>query len=82
MSLYVSIDESYSVFKLNGLNAVLKECAPYTLQDGRRLTKALVKKEIEDGYLNLYDYDEDQLIEATEKGCVHSIEWTIKIQAI
>lgn len=82
MALYVSIDEGYCVFKLSGIDAVVEAALEYTLQDGRKLTKALAKKEIKNGSFNLYDYDEDQLADAIENGSVRSVDWTIKIQTI
>jgi hypothetical protein len=82
MSLYVSIDESYSVYKLSGLDSVVRSCDGYTLQDGRKVTKKIAQKELKSGSFNIYDYEQDDLEEAKENGSVRGIEWTQKIQTI
>ena len=82
MALYVSIDESYSVRKLSSLKQVVKECSPYTLQDGTPVTKNVAIKQLEQVSFNLYDYDEDQLEEAKEKGYASGVDWILKIQTI
>jgi hypothetical protein len=82
MALYVSIDESYTVYKLNGLESVLSESNAYTLQDGRRVTKKIAQQELKLGSFNLYDYDNDELGEAKENGSVRGVEWIIKIQRL
>jgi|TARA_R110002060_G_scaffold9059_1_gene13479 hypothetical protein len=59
MSLYVSIDESYSVYKLSGLDSVVRNCDGYTLQDGRKVTKKIAQKDLKSGSFNIYDYEQD-----------------------
>ncbi len=82
MALYVSIDECYSVRKLSSLKQVVEECSPYTLQDGSPVTKNAVRKELEQGSFNVYEYDEYELEEAKEKGYASGVDWTLKIQTI
>ena len=82
MALYVSIDESYSVSKLNSLQAVVDECANFTTQDGRKVTKAIAKKELASGSFNVYDYDEYEIEDAKIKGSVRGVDWELKIQSL
>jgi len=74
MALYVSIDEGYTVYKLNGLDAVVRESNGYTLQDGRKVTKKIAQQELKSGSFNLYDYDED--------GSARGGDWTLKIRTL
>jgi len=82
MTLYVSVDESYSVRKLNGLKQVVQECASYTHQDGSRVTASSAKAALKSGSFNVYQYDSDDLEEAKSNGYVRGVEWTLKVQAL
>lgn len=81
MSLYASIDESYSVHRLNSINAVVKACEGYYTRDGQTITKSVAQKKLkDDGFLNVYSYNEEELADAQEDGSVIGIDWTYKIQ--
>jgi len=82
MALYVSIDEGYSVKKLSGLKAVVRECENYTLKDGKAVTLDVVKAQLKSGSFNVYEYGDDELLEAKENGNVRGVDWTLKIQAL
>jgi len=82
MAIYISIDESYAVYKLKGMDGVLKECAGRYTRDGRVITKKVAQEELKDGSFNAYQYDEDELIEAKERGSCIGVDWAVKIQKI
>lgn len=82
MALYVSIDESYSVTKLNGLDCVVHAADGYTLQDGRTITKKIAQYELKHGDIRLYKYDDFELMDAKASGSVRGIDWALKIQKL
>lgn len=82
MALYVSIDEGYSVTKLNGLEYVVRECSGYTLKDGSKVTKTVAQQKLKNGSFNVYEYDTDGLEEAKRNGFIRGVDWTLKIQKI
>lgn len=82
MSIYVAIDEAYSVQKISGVQQVVNFCSGYYTVDGQTITKSIVQRELKSGSFNIYEYDDDQLIEAREVGFVIGVDWHFKIQAI
>jgi hypothetical protein len=82
MSIYVSIDDSYCVKKYSSLNEIVEACSGYYSVDGKKLTKSLVRKELSNCFLNVYEYDEEQLEEALEHGSVLGVDWSLKFQSI
>ncbi len=80
--LYASVDEGYFIQKLNGIKEVVSSCEGYTTQDGRKVTKAIARKELKTGMLKVYEYTEDELEEAIENGSIRGVDWTMKIQSI
>lgn len=82
MALYISIDEGYLAKKLSGLDSVVNESKPFTLQNGTKVTRKIAKTELKLGSFNLYDYDKDDLVEALENGSVRGVDWTLKIQTL
>ena len=82
MAIYVSIDESYAVSKLNGIDAVVKACDGYYTQDGKLITKKIAKEELKGGFMNVYEYDSEEQETARDNGSVLGIDWRLKIQTI
>lgn len=82
MAIYVSIDESYSVNKLSGINAVVQTCKGYFTRDGKPITAKLVKEGLQTGSFNVYQYDSEELEVALENGSVIGVDWLLKIQTI
>jgi hypothetical protein len=82
MALYVSIDEGYSVTKHTSIQALVELCASYTLQNGEAVTAKVVKRELKNGSVKVYDYDADDLEEAKANGSVRGVEWIYRIQAL
>ena len=82
MALYVSIDEGYSITKHTSIQALVDLCAKYTTQKGEPVTASVVKRELKQGLLKVYEYDADDLEEAKAIGSVRGVDWVYRIQAL
>ncbi len=87
--MYIAIDEGYSVQKFKTLDDIVTYCndsylTELTAQDGTKITKKLLMKEFKtSSTINVYSYeDEDDLIQAKEKGSVMGIDWQLKFVKI
>ena len=83
MSLYVAICcDTYVASKLTSLSEVVSYCENYTLANGSKVTKAVVKRDLKTGSLWLYDYDDDQQNELSDRVFVSSADTSLRIQKI
>lgn len=62
---------------------MVKACAGYYTVDGKVETKSIAQNELnKSGYMNVYEYDAEQVEEAIENGSVLGVDWSLKFQSI
>lgn len=84
--IYVLIDEGYSVERLQNMKEILSFCHDNDLVsvEGNEITKEHLRKSFSNvhGYLNLYEYSEEELEDASENGYASKTDWKYKITRI
>jgi hypothetical protein len=80
--MLVLVGEDYSVERLKTLKDAVNACADYYTKDGKKVTMKDIKGIDAHGYLNVYEYDSDDLEAAKEDGYVMGVDWKFKIRHI
>ncbi len=80
--MLVLVGEDYSVERLKTLKDAVNACADYYARDGKKVTMKDIKVIDAHGYLNVYEYDADEVEAAKEDGYVMGVDWKFKIRHI